>query len=307
LTAVRQFFLRRGFIEVETPAVVAQPAHEPFLDPRQLLGPGWLITSPEYHMKRLLAAGAGPCIFQICRCFRDAERGPQHRSEFTMVEWYRAHAPYDRIATDVERLVAHTARALLGETHIDGRHGRIDLQQPWPRVTVAEAFRVFANIDLGAASDVETFRRQALAVGCTSIDDGDDWDSTFHKLLVERVEPGLASMGRGVHLRQYPAALAALARLSPQDATVAERFESYAGGLELANGFGELTDARIQRRRFCDERRIRQRRGRTALPLDEAFLRDLEEMAPASGVALGLDRLIMLVTSAEQIDDVVAF
>ncbi len=114
-------------------------------------------------------------------------------------------------------------------------------------------------------------------------------------------------MGRGVHLRQYPAALAALARLSPQDATVAERFESYAGGLELANGFGELTDARIQRRRFCDERRIRQRRGRPALPLDEAFLRDLEEMAPASGVALGLDRLIMLVTSAEQIDDVIAF
>ena len=309
MSAVRQFFLNLGFIEVETPAVLESPGHEPSLEPRRLLDGGWLLTSPEYHMKRLLATGSGPRIFQICRCFRGGERTHQHRPEFTMVEWYRAHAEYDRVAADVERLVAHTARAMRGSTVVDGPWGLVDLQPPWPRLSVTDAFRIFAGVDLedGAAGDAGTLRGRAQDAGCESIDASDDWDSAFHKLLVERVEPGLASMGRGVHLRQYPAPLAALSRLEPRDPSVAQRFESHAGGLELANGFGELTDARLQRRRFRDERRTRQELGRPVLPLDEPFLRDLEGMPPASGVALGLDRLIMLVTAAERIDDVVAF
>jgi lysyl-tRNA synthetase class 2 len=166
---------------------------------------------------------------------------------------------------------------------------------------------MFAGIHLRAAHDVRSLRRQAQDAGCESIDDSDDWASAFHKLLVELVEPGLASMGRGIHLRAYPAKLAALAQLDPRDASVAQRFESYAAGLELANGFGELTDPRLQRRRFREERLERQKRGSPALAVDEPFLRDLARMPPASGVALGLDRLIMLVTSADHIDDVVAF
>ena len=311
LSAVRGFFQRLDFIEIETPTVVETPAHEPFLEPRQLLDGEWLITSPEHHMKRLLGTGPGCSrIFQICKCFRSDERGAQHRPEFTMVEWYRTHVGYDRIATDVERLVAHTARALRVTTVAEGTRGLTDLRTPWPRITVVDAFRRFAGVDLeapGAIQDTGVLRRQAESQGCRSIDEGDDWGSAFQKLLVERVEPGLAAMGRGVHLREYPAAQAALACLKPGNPSVAQRFESYAGGLELANGFGELTSARCQRRRFRHERQTRRRRGRSWLPLDEPFLRDLEGMPPAAGVALGLDRLIMLVTGACQIDDVVAF
>ena len=224
-----------------------------------------------------------------------------------MVEWYRAHAGYDRIATDVERLVVSMARALRGTDIVRGPLGPVSLQTPWPRITVADAFGMFAGVHLSTARDVQSLRRQAQNAGCESIDDSDDWASAFHKLLVERVEPGLASMRRGIHLRQYPARLAALAQLDPRDASVAQRFESYAGGLELANGFGELTDPRLQRRRFREERRERRERGLVPLPVDEPFLRDLTRMPPASGVALGLDRLLMLTTSADHIDDVVAF
>ncbi|MDA0335949.1 MAG: EF-P lysine aminoacylase EpmA, partial [bacterium] len=300
-------FLRQGFVEVETPTVVEAPGHEPFLQPRPVADGGWLITSPEYHMKRLLASGSGPRIFQICRCFRGDEHGPHHRSEFTMVEWYRAHAAYDRIITDVERLVASTARALRGLDVVQGPAGPVDLHTPWPRMTVTEAFRLFAGVDLASAQDIQALSSQARDAGCISIDEQDDWESGFHKLLVERVEPGLTALGRGIHLCQYPVQLAALAQREPDDATVAQRFESYARGLELANGFGELTDPREQRRRFRDERLIRCSHGLSPLPVDEPFLRDLEGMPPASGVALGLDRLLMVVTSADHIDDVVGF
>ena len=297
------------------------PAHEPFLHPLQVdsiqaNSGGWLITSPEYHMKRLLAAGAPTRIFQICRCFRGDEAGVHHRPEFTMIEWYRTHVGYGQISTDVERLVAHTARSLSGSDVVTGPGGeRTDLRTPWPRINVTDAFRRFAGIDIdlpavarqSSQERTASIHSAARAAGCHSIDEGDDWDSAFNKLLIERVEPGLASTGRGVHLRRYPVSMAALARIDPQDATVAQRCESYAGGLELSNGFQELTDARQQRHRFLGERQTRRLQGKEILPLDEPFLRDLERMPPASGVALGLDRLIMLVTGAGRIDDVVAF
>ena len=307
LAAARAFFVRRAFVEVETPTLVEAPGQEAHLDPLHVPGGGWFITSPEHHMKRLLARGQLRRIYQVCRCYRGDERGPRHRPEFTMVEWYRAGEGYDRIAADVENLVAAVALAVRGSTVIDGPHGRIDLTPPWPRVTVADAFRRYAGVDLLSAVDAAGLRRAARAAGCVSLDEGDDWESGFHKLLVERVEPGLAAMGRGVHLREYPAPLAALARLKPGRPGVAERFESYAGGLELANGFGELTDPRVQRRRFAEERERRRAAGKSLLPVDEAFLRDLTTMPPASGVALGFDRLLMLVLGAQHIDDVLAF
>jgi lysyl-tRNA synthetase class 2 len=175
-------------------------------------------------------------------------------------------------------------------------------------VTVSTAFARFAAIPAECLSsgEAEAFRLAARATGCRSIDDGDDWETVFHKLLLERVEPALAGL-RGVHLTEYPAPLAALARLKSEDRRVAERFESYAGGLELANGFGELTDSRQQRRRFLAERIRRRQEGRDPLPLDEAFLRDLDSMPPASGVALGFDRLVMLATGSRSIADVIAF
>ena len=310
LEAVREYFKRHGFVEVETPASVSAPSQDAHLEPVRLAGGGWLITSPEYHMKRLLARGSPPKIYQICRCFRGGEHSPSHRPEFAMVEWYRAGAGCDRIMSDVECLLSEAAERVNGRPL--GRtpgSGAVDLKPPWPRLTVAKAFELHAGIPQGCLleADTKSLREAARAADCGSVGRHDDWETVFHKLLVERVEPALAGMGRGVHLTRYPAPLAALARLDEHDPRVAERFESFAGGLELANGFGELTDVRLQRRRFRAERVRRQQGKRPALPLDEGFLRDLASMPAASGVALGLDRLMMLLLGAKRIDEVVAF
>ena len=312
LEAVRAYFRREGFIEVETPASVPAPSQDAHLEPVRLAGEaaGWLITSPEYHMKRLLARGGPSRIYQICRCFRGGEHSASHRPEFTMVEWYRARAGFDLIISDVECLLSEAAERVNGRPL--GRTpgcGSIDLKPPWPRLTVAAAFEIHAGIPEGCLLDAGdgALREAARASGCDSVGDQDEWETVFHKLLVERVEPALAAMGRGVHLTGYPAPLAALARLDEQDPRVAERFESYAGGLEIANGFGELTDAREQRRRFRVERMRRRRERRSLLPLDEDFLRDLASMPEAAGAALGLDRLMMLLVGARRIEEVVAF
>ena len=312
LEGVREYFGREGFVEVETPASVPAPSQDAHLEPVRLAGQagGWLITSPEYHMKRLLARGGAPRIYQICRCFRGGEHSASHRPEFTMVEWYRARAGCDRIISDVESLLSHAAGRVNGRPL--GRApgcGLVDLKTPWPRLTVAEAFEIHAGIPEGCLLDAGdgALRAAARAAGCDSVGDQDDWETVFHKLLLERVEPALAAMGRGIHLTRYPAPLAALARLDERDPRVAERFESYAGGLEIANGFGELTDAREQRRRFRVERMRRRRESRPLLPLDEDFLRDLAAMPEAAGAALGLDRLMMLLLGARRIEEVVAF
>ena len=288
------------------------PSQDAHLEPVRLAGDagGWLITSPEYHMKRLLARGGPPRIYQVCRCFRGGEHSSSHRPEFSMVEWYRAGAGWDRAISDVECLLAEAAGRINGRPM--GRTpagGSVDLTPPWPRLTVAAAFEVHAGIPRRSLLDADggALREAARAAGCGSVGGDDDWETVFHKLLVERVEPALAAMGRGVHLTGYPAPVAALARLDGRDPRVSERFESYAGGLEIANGFGELTDAREQRRRFRVERLRRRREGRPLLPLDEEFLRDLASMPEAAGVALGLDRLMMLLLGARRIEEVVAF
>ena len=310
LEAVREYFRQQGFVEVETPAVVPAPALDAHLEPVGLGDAGWLITSPEYHMKRLLALGSPPKIYQICRCFRGGENSPSHRPEFVMVEWYRAHVGPDRILDDVECLLSEAARKVNGGSFGRSPAGaRVDLTPPWPRLTAAAAFELHAGIprDCLLDDDATSLREGARAAGCASVEDGDDWETVFHKLLLECVEPALAGMGRGIHLTGYPAPLAALARLDEEDSRVSERFESYAGGLELANGFGELTDARQQRRRFRAERLRRRREKGRELPLDEEFLRDLTSMPAASGVALGFDRLVMLLSGAQRIGEVVAF
>ncbi|MGM0576273.1 MAG: EF-P lysine aminoacylase EpmA [Myxococcota bacterium] len=289
LETTRALFRERGLLEVETPLVVASPGTEVHLqatEVHQRPGPGepartrWLITSPEYHMKRLLAGGAPP-IFQVARVFRDGERGRHHRPEFTMIEWYRPWAGVDDIMADCEAWL----RRLAGGDTLRWQGHTVDLTPPWPRLPFLEALRTRGGI-------VEPERLTA---------------AEQLRALVEHVEPGLGH-GRPIFLTDYPIAMASLARPKPGDPRVAERFELYAAGLELGNGFGELTNPAEQRRRCEEDLRARRERDLPVYPLDEAFLGALEEgMPPSAGIAAGLDRVVMLLTDAADIDDVLAF
>jgi lysyl-tRNA synthetase class 2 len=282
LDAIRNFFRSQGFLEVETPTRTPSPAPEAHIDATPS-GQWYLITSPELHMKRLLAAGYER-IFQITKCFRSGERGRLHNPEFTMLEWYRAHAGYLDILDDMERLVAEVAVKSGKELIIEYAGQRLDLTPPWERMAVADAFEEFAGWRPGPEPDPDRF----------NID------------LVEKVEPRIGR-GHPTVLLDYPAAMASLARLKPGNPGVAERFEVYAGGLELANAFGELADAEEQRQRFMEESQRRQAAGRPTYPMPEPFLAAMENMPPASGIALGVDRLVMLLCNASSIDEVVAF
>jgi lysyl-tRNA synthetase class 2 len=283
LRQVRAFFHARGFIEVETPLVVPSPGLELHLDALEVAGAGWLITSPEYQMKRLLAAGA-PRIFQICKCFRRGEVGPHHSPEFTMLEWYRAESGYEQIMDDCETLVPTLARELTGTTRLRIQDHVLDLTPPWERLTVRQAFERWAG--------------HAPA--------GDTPSDTFFQSFLDRVEAHLGR-SRPTLLHDWPASMAQLARRKPGAPELAERFELFIGGLELANGFGELTDPIEQRSRFKADLAARRRLGKPLYPIDERFLDDLARMPASGGVALGLDRLAMLLLGAPDIRDVLAF
>jgi lysyl-tRNA synthetase class 2 len=313
--AVRRFLTGRGYEEVETPCLVPAPGMEPHIDafcapfvpegggaPRPL----WLHSSPEYAMKRLLADGFER-IFQLARVFRNGEVSATHNPEFTMLELYRAGTDYQGIMADLEELVAEAARALAGGTRVVSGGRDLDLATPFERLTVAEAFRTRAGIDLPACGgDAGRLREALLARGLDGGRPDDTYDDLFFRTFLARIEPGLGER-RPVYLVDWPAPMAALSRLKAGDPTVAERFELYAGGLELANGFSELTDAAEQRRRLEEERALRVRLGRPAYPIDERFLAALPRMPAAGGVALGLDRLLMLLTGAQAIEEVLLF
>jgi lysyl-tRNA synthetase class 2 len=300
LARVRQFFAEREFLEVETPLLVPSPGLEIHLDAVRA-GNGYLITSPEYQMKRLLAGGFER-IFQICKCFRDNERGAHHSSEFTMIEWYRAFESLDAIIDDTERLV----QAACGD-HAQVGTRRIDVRPPWQRLTVREAMRTWANVDVVGDEPSDELVRKVRAAGI-SVADGTAWDDAFFAAFLERVDPALASLDRAVILHDWPAPLAALARRKDGDPRTALRFEAYVGGIELANAFDELTDAVEQRARFRDDQRVRAERGKPVYPLDEKLLAALAEgLPPSAGIALGFDRLVMLATGASSIDQVLTF
>ena len=314
LAALRRFFAERDFLEVDTPLLVPSPGLEIHLDAVPA-GAGYLITSPEYQMKRLLAAGCER-IYQICKCFRAGEHGPHHASEFTMVEWYRAFADLDDIARDTEQLVADVVRAVSAAhapvggasaaiARVGGRS--IDVTPPWPRMPVRQAMRAWAGVEVigdePAAELVAAVRAAGIAVA-----DGTAWDDAFFAAFLARVDPALAALDRPVILEDWPAPLAALARPRPGDPRTALRFEAYVGGLELANAFGELTDPVEQRARFEHDQATRRERGKAVYPLDEKLLAALAEgLPPSAGIALGFDRLVMLATGAASIDDVLAF
>ncbi len=277
LQGIRAFFIGRGCLEVETPQRIPANAPESYIDAQEA-GDWVLHTSPELAMKRLLAAGC-PDLFQLCRVWREGERGGRHLPEFTLLEWYRRDADYTRLMADCEELLA----TLVPEGRLAWRGDWIDLTPPFPRLGVAEAFARYASCSV----------TEALARG------------RFDEVLALEVEPRLGPAP--LFLVDYPAPLAALARLKPARPAVAERCELYLGGLELANGFSELTDPVEQRERFqCDEA-ARRTAGKMPRPLPEAYLAELSALPPCAGMALGIDRLVMLLCGAERIDEVVAF
>jgi lysyl-tRNA synthetase class 2 len=311
--ALRAWFDEQGFAEVETGILQVSPGNETHLHaPRTELSRAdgtratrYLRTSPEFACKKLLAAGEEK-IFEFARVFRDRERGDLHLPEFTMLEWYRAHAAYDAVMADSVVVVAHAAQATgIGQFSFRGRTAD-PFAEP-ELLTVAVAFERFAGIDLlSTVRDGEGDRDvlAAAAKGRVRISGDDTWSDIFSKILVEHIEPNLGQ-GRLTILFEYPVPEAALARAKPSDPRVAERFEIYACGVELANGFGELTDAREQRVRFTQAMDEKQRRYGERYPLDEDFLAAVANMPEASGVALGFDRLVMLASGAQRIDQVV--
>jgi lysyl-tRNA synthetase class 2 len=311
--AVRAWFETQGFAEVETGVLQISPGNETHLHaPRAELfgaeGLGltrYLRTSPEFACKKLLAAGEKR-IFEFARVFRDRERGDLHLPEFTMLEWYRAGAGYEVIMADTIAVIMRAAEATgIGQFSFRGRTAD-PLADP-ERLTVAGAFERFAGIDLLATIDEGEGDRGALAAAAQDrvrVSGDDTWSDIFSKVLVEHIEPRLGQ-GRLTVLYEYPAPEAALARAKSADPRVAERFEVYACGVELANGFGELTDAAEQRRRFEAAMAEKLRRYGEFYPLDEEFLCAVAEMPEAGGVALGFDRLVMLASGAARIDQVV--
>ncbi len=313
-SAVRAYFASDGFTEVEPGCLQISPGNEAHLhafatefrtdagERTQL----YLHTSPEFAMKKLLAAGETR-IFAFAPVFRNREQGLRHAPEFTMLEWYRVAQPYERIMDDCLALVRLAAQ-LAGPAPWQHR-GRTVAPLGMPqRITVAEAFRVHAGIDLTATlraedADRDSLARQVSAVGIRVADD-DSWSDLFSRVLVERIEPALAAATVPVFLTKYPAHEAALARPTAGDARFAERFEMYVAGLELANCFGELTDADEQRRRFEAEMDEKSRVYGERYPIDTDFLAALAQMPPASGGAMGFDRLVMLASGAGDIRQV---
>ena len=316
LRAVRRWFEDQGFIEVETAALQVSPGNEPHLSVFSTMlsnGAGhaqrlYLHTSPEFACKKLLAAGETR-IVSLARVFRNGERGPLHHPEFTMLEWYRVGAPLEALMDDCAALLRVAAQAVSTDA-LRWRGQTADPYAPPHRISVADAFAQYADSDLLGtladpdAPDVDALARQVAQLGIRVAAD-DTWSDLFSKVLSERIEPQMGA-GRATVLEDYPAPEAALAKLDPADPRVAKRFELYACGVELANGFEELTDPVAQRARFVAAADLRRERyGDEPPPIDEDFLAALAQMPPASGIALGFDRLVMLLTGATRIEQVI--
>ena len=284
LRALRNFFDEHGFLEVNTPVRIPTPALEDYIEAIPS-GNAWLRTSPEFHMKRLLAAGYGK-IWQIGPCFRKDEEGRRHRLEFTMLEWYRANATWLEVLDDAEKLLHHAAMAVNKSAMCSFGGYDVDTAPPWERITVDDAFRKYAGIELDSALQ----------------------QGRFEEILVEKVEPHLGVNGKPTALMEYPLACSGLSRRIPGSNDRVERWEVYVAGLELGNACSELADPEEQAARFNECAMLRQRENRMVYDLDQAFLDAMRVgMPPAAGVAIGLDRLFMLLAGASSIQEVSFF
>ncbi|MGD9136053.1 MAG: EF-P lysine aminoacylase EpmA [Desulfobacterales bacterium] len=282
IQAIRNFFIDRQYLEIETPIRIPAPAPEAQID--AVNTEGWFLqTSPELCMKRLLAAGFSR-IFQICKCFRNHERGAKHLPELTMLEWYQVGRNYKNLMDECEDLICFIAHRLDSNNSICYRGREISLATPWIRMSVTAAFQQYASLSMEAS----------LEKNC------------FDEVMALEIEPNLGAP-KPLFLYDYPASRGALARLKSGNDLLAERFELYIAGIELCNGFSELSDPAEQKSRFEEERHLRKSLGHQIYPMPLKFLNALEDMPVAAGNALGIDRLTMLFSDAPAIDDVVAF
>jgi lysyl-tRNA synthetase class 2 len=282
IQCIRLFFINNDFLEVETSLRIPSPAPEEHIE-AITSGDWFLQTSPELCMKRLLAAGY-PRIFQISKCFRAAERGRKHLPEFTMLEWYAAGFDYHQLMDQCEALLIAAFKDRGRNQDVVWQNKKINIASPWEKITVADAFFRYAPITLN----------EALV------------QDKFDEIMVESIEPRLG-LERPTFIYDYPAKLAALAKIKMNDPTVAERFELYIGGLELANGFSELADASEQRQRFEEALKLRSAKNWARYEMPEKFLQSLDALPPCAGIALGIDRLVMIITDTANIDEVVTF
>jgi len=315
LRRIREWFWARGFIEVDAPILAPWAGMEPHILPLSTVVTTPSIgrptalrlyhqTSPEYALKKLLAAGIPDC-FALGHVFRDGEVSALHQPEFTLLEWYRRGADYTALMDDTARVVADLATMLGGSPWISYAGASIDLSPPWERVTVAEAMHRWARVDIEAHPDDEGFRAHAREQEYAWVTD-EPWEDLFYKLFLTHVEPNLG-FPRPIILHEYPARFGALARRHPERPTVVERFEAYVAGVELCNAFSELVDPDEQRRRFAEDRRRQVGLGRKPLPADEDLLEALAALPPSAGNALGVDRLAMLLLGERDIARVVWF
>jgi lysyl-tRNA synthetase class 2 len=279
---IRLFFIEHGFLEIETPLRIPSPAPEEHIEAFPS-GDWFLQTSPELCMKRLLASGF-PLIFQISKCFRAGERGNLHLPEFTMLEWYVTKFDYWQLMSQCEEMIFTVANNMNIVGHCSFRNKKINLIPPWKKITVQEAFENYAPVTLG----------EALAA--------DKFDET----LVDYIEPSLG-IDRPTFLYDYPAKLAAMAKLKKGDPSIGERFELYIGGMEIANGFSELNNSAEQRRRFEQALQLRAQKNWTQYSMPDKFLNSLTNLPPSAGIALGIDRLAMIFANVLQIDDIISF
>jgi elongation factor P--(R)-beta-lysine ligase len=315
IQSIRMFFTEKGFLHVETPSLVVSPGLEPTLEAFSTVYRSesgsfsrkyYLPTSPEFHMKRLLALGF-PSIFQICRAYRNGETGLLHNPEFTILEWYRAGSGYQDIMADMEEMVLSICRSFRGSASIRRQGCTIDLSLPWDRLTVKNAWRHYAGIDLDTVEETSKLRTAGQAAGVPHLKQEDSWDVLYFKIFLQLIEPHLG-LKKPVILYEYPAPMAILSRLKNSDPTVALRFEVYIAGIELGNAFDELTDPVEQQQRLMHAQEEKRASGRDPFPIDEDFMKALETgLPPCSGIAVGVDRLMMLIMDKPAIQDVLLF
>jgi len=302
IDAIRQFFKSQDFTEVETPLMVPYPDPSPFnevFEASPVLGKrAFLTPSPEFFMKKLLAAGSGN-IFQICKAFRDSpELSPLHNPEFTILEWYRVNADYQDIMIDCEKLVSFISKFKILNL-------KFKIDSPWPRLSVKESFQKYANVNLDEFLDPQKAQQICKKKGY-QVSENSTWEQLYHQIFLNEIEPKLPK-DKPLILYDYPAPLAALARLKPTNPRYAERFEFYLAGLEIGNGYSELTDEQEQEKRLKQDLEARKSLGMRLFDYDKEFVEAVKNLPPCGGIAVGVDRLIIALTRAKTINKVLPF